>query len=222
MKPAIASVFALFLAVAAIGRADLVIVQKVDGAGQSGEQTIKIKGDKSRSDIAQAVSMITDGATGEMITLIHTGRTFLKISPAQTKAMVEQLQKTRPNAGPGKLEPTGKKEKIGEYECEVFTTNLGVITVTYWLAKDYPNFQSILEQLQKFQAGAISAMGQGSMPAIKDFPGMIMKTEMDMSGKKTTTVLVSLKEEVVDPKIFNIPAGYKEVTSPALSFPPPK
>jgi hypothetical protein len=51
---------------------------------------------------------------------------------------------------------------------------------------------------------------------------MMMKTEMDLGGKKTTTVLVSVKEEEVDAKIFNIPAGYKDVTSPTLPFPPAK
>jgi hypothetical protein len=221
MKAAVIGLIAL-LAGVAIGQADLVIVQKVEGGGQSGDQTIKIKGDKARSDLAQAVSMITDGATGEMTTLMHTGKTFLKVSAAQTKAMLEQLQKLRPSGEPPKLQPTGKKEKIGEYECEIFTTNLGGLTVTYWLAKDFPNYQAVLAQLEKFQAGAISAMGKGLMPELKDFPGMMMKTEIDISGKKTTTTLVSAKEENVDPAVFNIPAGYKEVTSPALNFQPAK
>src|SRR3954470_18663818 len=100
-------------------RADLVIVQKVDGAGQSGEQTIKIKGDKARTDLAQAVSMITDGATGEIITLMHAAKTYLKVPPDQTKAMMDQLQKRRSSTDPTTLQPTGKKEKIGEYECEI-------------------------------------------------------------------------------------------------------
>lgn len=218
MRAAVVTGCAVFLAIVAIGRADLVIVQKIEGGGQTGEQTIKIKGDKARSDLAQPVSMITDGATGEMITLMHTTRTFLKVSAAQTKEMLEQLQKMRPTTDAPKLQPTGKKEKIGEYECEIFTTNLGAITVTYWIAKDFPNFQAVLAELDKFQSGAISAMGKGSMPALKDFPGMMMKTEIDVSGKKTVTTLVSAKEENVDPAIFKTPAGYKEVTSPVLNF----
>ena len=40
-------------------KADLVIVQKVEGAGQAGEQTIKIKGDKARTDLTQPVSMVS-------------------------------------------------------------------------------------------------------------------------------------------------------------------
>lgn len=212
----------VFLAAALVGRADLVIVQKVEGGGQAGDQTIRIKGDKSRSDLAQPISVITDGATGGMTTLMHTTRTFMKVPAEQTKAMLEQIKKMRPTTDAPKLQPTGKKEKVGEYECEIFTTNLGTINITYWVAKDFPNYPAVLEQLDKFQSGAISAMGQGTMPALKDFPGMMIKTEIDLGGKKTTTTLVSAREENVDPAVFNVPASYKEVTSPALTFPPAK
>jgi len=119
------------LAVTALLRADLVIVQKVEGGGQSGEQTIKIKGDRARTDLNPTVSMITNGATGEMITLMHTGRTYLKVPAEQTKAMLEQLQKFRTGTEPAKLQPTGKKEKIGDYDCEIFTAGLGTLTATY-------------------------------------------------------------------------------------------
>lgn len=221
MKLLVASLSALCLS-AALLRADLVIVQKVDGSGQSGEQTIKIKGDKARTDLGQPVSMITDGATGEIVTLMHTAKTYLKVAPDQTKAMMNQLQKLRANAEPAKLQPTGKKEKIGEYECEIFTANLGGLTATYWIAKDFPNYQAVLAQLEKLQAGTISAMGKGLMPELKDFPGMMMKTEMDMGGKKIVTTLLSAKEETVDPAIFKVPANYREITAPALNFPPTK
>src|SRR5262249_26024405 len=124
-----------FAATAAFARADLVLVQKVEGGGQTGEQTIKIKGDKARTDLNPVVSMITDGATGGMITLMHNGKTYLKVSPEQTKSMMDQLQKFRTGTDPAKLTPTGKKEKINEFDCEVFTAGLGTLTATYWIAK---------------------------------------------------------------------------------------
>lgn len=220
MTAAVARIFAVWLAAVAIGHADLVLVQKVEGGGQTGDQTIKVKGEKARCDLTPQISMITDAGTGEMLTLMHTGRTFLKVSAEQTKAMLDQLQKLRPQTEPAKAQPTGRKEKIGEYECEIFTANLGLVTVTYWIAKDYPNYQAVLDQLEKFQAGSMSGMGKGAMPSIKDFPGMVMKTETDLSGKKTVQTLVSAKEENVDPAIFNVPAGYKEVTSSELKFLP--
>jgi len=225
MKRAVAGVIAL-LAAASLGHADLILVQKTEGGGQSGEQTIKIKGDKARSDLAQPISTITDGATGEMVTLMHQGKTFLKVSPEQTKAMMEQLQKTLNTGATPTLTPTGKKEKVGEYECDIFTVNVGSMVVTYWLAPTFPNYQSVLAQLDKFQSGAATTMGKGMMPDLKTFPGMVIKTEMNVPGKKGTpkivTTLVSAKEENVDPSVFNIPANYKEVNSPMLNYQPAK
>ncbi|HSI12465.1 MAG TPA: DUF4412 domain-containing protein [Chthoniobacter sp.] len=209
---------AALLAATTLVHGDLVIVQKVEGGAQNADQTIKIKGDKARTDLTPAVSMITNGATGEMITIMHTGRQYLKVSAEQTKAMMEQLQKFRTSPEPAKLQPTGKKEKIGEYDCEIFTAGLGALTATYWVAKDFPNFPNVLAQLDKFQSSTISAMGKGLLPDIKDFPGMTMKTEIVLNGKKVTTTVVSVKEDNVDPKVFDIPAGYKEITSPELNF----
>ena len=217
MKPFFSSLAALLLTTSFL-RGDLVIVQKVEGAGQSGEQTIKIQGDKARTDLAQSVSVITDGATGDSVTLMHAQKTFLKVPAAQARAMIEQVQKMRQNAEPAKLQPTGKREKIGEYECEIFTSSLGSVTVTYWIASHYPNYQGILAQMAKVQAGGISAMANGVMPETKDFPGLPIKTELDLGGKKLTTLIVSAKEEPVDSGIFKIPASYKEISAPDLDL----
>lgn len=212
------TLLATFLTATALVRADLVIVQKVEGSGQSGEQTIKIKGDQARTDLAQQVSMITNGANGDVVTLMHAQKTFMRISAAQTKAMMEQMQKLKPGGEPPKLTATGKKEKIGNYDCEIFTTNFGGVGVTYWIAKDFPNYSAVLAQMEKLQAGSISAMGKGLMPELKDFPGMQIKTEMDLGGKKVSTLLVSAKEENVDPASFEIPKDYQEASAPAVNF----
>ena len=219
MKSFLLGAAALLVATAFL-HADLIIVQKVEGGAQNADQTIKIKGDKARSDLNPSVSMITNGGTGEMVTLMHTGRQYLKVSAEQTKKMMEQLQKFRTGSEPAKLQPTGKKEKIGDYDCEIFTAGLGSLTATYWVAKDFPNYPNVLEQLDKFQSSTISAMGKGLLPNIKDFPGMTMKTEIVFNGKKVTTTVLSVKEDNVDPKVFDIPAGYKEITSPELNFQP--
>src|ERR1043166_4939488 len=52
-------------------RADLTIVQKVEGAGQGGEMTIKIKGDKARIDTSPKLTTIIDGKTGEITNLMN-------------------------------------------------------------------------------------------------------------------------------------------------------
>ena len=84
------------------------------------------------------------------------------------------------------------------------------LTITYWIARSYPNYQGILAQMAKVQAGGISATAKGVMPDLKDFPGLPIKTEMDLGGKKLTTIIVSAKEETIDPAIFKIPTGIRK------------
>ena len=201
-------------------QADLVLVQKVDGAGQSGEQTIRIKDGKSRADIAQALSIITDKTTGDAFTLKHGERTFMKIPAAQSQAMLEELRKKRGDAPAPELKSTGKKEKVGEYQCEVFKCDLGGLSVTYWIAREFPNYATIQTQLAAVQGSPLALSQQGLMPDPGSFPGMTMKTELILSGKKVTTTTVSVKETPVPASTFDVPAGYKETPSPELQFVP--
>ena len=78
--------------------------------------------------------------------------------------------------------------------------------------------RQVMAQMAKVQAGGISAMANGVMPETKDFPGLPIKTELDLGGKKLTTLIVSAKEEPVDPGIFKIPASYKEISAPDLDL----
>jgi Domain of unknown function (DUF4412) len=198
----------------AVARADLVLVQKVEGAGQAGEQTIRIKDGKSRADLAGALSVITDSTTGDSVTLKHNDKTFMRVPAEQTRAMVEQMRRQRGSDAPPELKSEGRKEKVGEYECEIFTSHLGELDVKYWIAKDFPNYQAMQEQISKLQSSAAAAGAGGLLPDPKTFPGMTMKTEMELGKKKVTTTLVSAKEEPVDPAIFEIPEGYREQAGP--------
>jgi hypothetical protein len=218
------SIRAAFLAVVLFGvgaaRADLVLVQQVEGGGQSGEQTIRIKADKSRADLATTLSLITDGATGDAYTLKHVDRTFMKIPAAQSQAMLEELRKKRGDAPAPELKSTGKKEKVGEYECEIFKCDLGGLAVTYWIAKDYPNFAAIQKQLSVVHSGSLALASQGLMPDPATIPGMTMKTMIELGDKKVTTTTKSVSEAPVAASLFEIPKGYKEVATPELQFVP--
>jgi hypothetical protein len=211
---------AALVLIAAPVRADIVLTQRVEGGGQSGEQTIRIKDGKSRADLASALSLITDAATGDAITLKHSDRSFMKVPAAQSQAMLEEMKRKRGDAPPPQLKPTGRKEKVGEYECEIFTTDLGGLTVTYWLAKDFPNYAAVQKQLSAVQSGAQALSSQGLMPDPASFPGMTMKTVLELSGKKVTTTTLSVRETPVDASVFEIPKGYKELPSPELPFVP--
>ena len=205
--------------------ADLVIVQKVEGSSQSGEMTMKIKGEKARADLSPAVSTIIDATSGDVTTLMHEQKTFMRITAAAARELTVQMKQAdvesgRPAPVRPELQPTGKKEKITGYDTLQFVWQTGAMKLTYWIAKDFPHASEILAIMKKMQTGAAS-LGSGFMPDPMTFPGLPVKTQVDIGGKKvTTTTLISVKEEPVDTALFNIPAGYKETPSPV--FHPPK
>lgn len=127
--------------------------------------------------------------------------------------MLEKMRKAR-GAQEAKLVPENKKEKIGDYQCDIFNVQLGSVKVTYWLAKDYPNYPAILTALDVLESAPLAATAGGLAPRTKDLPGMPMKIVMELSGQKVTTTLTSVKEENLDAGVFNVPADYKELPSP--------
>jgi hypothetical protein len=71
----------LFIATCAItaARADLTIVQKVEGVGAINEMTIKIKGDKARVDASPQVATIIDSKTGDILNILRDQKQFASI-----------------------------------------------------------------------------------------------------------------------------------------------
>ena len=212
---------AFFLASA---RADFVIEQKVDGLGQqSGNIVMKIKDTKVRAEIAPQISYIMDGATGDTITLMHAQKGCMKVSAAQGKALMEQMRKTE-GAGGVRAKPvaTGQKEKVEQWDAEIFTWSGGSLTVRYWVARDFPNAAAIQAAMDKANAGGLGALSKSLLPPTSEFPGMVVKTEMKMKQKTIVSTIVSVKEEAVDAKEFEVPADYKELPTPTLDAPAAK
>ena len=209
------------VALAALARADIVVVQRVDGAGQSGEQTIRVKDGKARCDTGGgAVSVIVDRQTGETTTLSHGQRGFLTLTPEANRAMLEKMKAARGSQQTPPLVNSGKKEKVGEYQCDIFTAEIGAVKMTYWLAKEYPNYQKFITQLDVLEGAPLASVAGGLAPRTKDLPGMPVKLLMELSGQKVTITLLSAKEEDADPAIFKIPAGYKELPAPPSATKP--
>ena len=205
----------------ATARGDFVIEQKVDGLGQqSGNIVVKIKDTKVRAEIAPQISYIMDGATGDTITLMHAQKGCMKVSAAQGKALMEQMRKTE-GAGGVRAKPvaTGQKEKVEQWDAEIFTWSGGSLTVKYWVARDFPNAAAIQAAMDKANAGGLGALSKSLLPPTSEFPGMVVKTEMKMKQKTIVSTIVSVKEEAVDAKEFEVPADYKELPTPTFDAP---
>ena len=220
-----------FISTLAAGRADLVIEQKMESAFQNGNMIMKVKGDKIRTDMdagpAGAISSIVDITTGDSLTLMHAQKMAMKTSGAQTKQAIEVMKKQLGAAADGKVPAskpvaTGKTEKVGTYNAEIYTWTNPSGTYTFWVAKDFPNYAKIKDQLDKLNKMAAAGVGQGVGPDYGAMPGMAVKTVIETSGQKVTTTLVSVKEETVDPALFDAPKGYQQMDQPGLPPAAPK
>src|SRR6185369_13183637 len=173
-----------------------------------------VKGDRARVDVPAPdggqTTMLVDLKAGQMMTLVHAKKLLTKTDLAQAKAALEEQQKAA-GIDLSKIQPkdTGQKEKVGDYDCEIFQLDLGNGTSSkMWVAKDYPNYKGITDQLNKFNSAGAVAMGLNGVKI--DLGGMTIKTEVTMPLGKLVSTLVSVKEQGVPDAEFEVPAGYEE------------
>lgn len=208
---------ALLLLMTAWSHADLVIEQKMESAFMNGNMTMKIKGENARIDMPGGpvgeMSVVMDLKGGQMTTLIHSQKMAMKANLEAAKKQAEAASKAT-GLDPSKIEKpksTGKTEKVGEWDTEIFETTTGGTPIKMWVAKDFPNYKAISDQMNKLSA----ATGGGAFDASKfDLGGMVVKTEMTTPAGKVSTTLVSAKETPVDDAVFKLPEGYKEMALP--------
>lgn len=209
-----------FSAIASVVRADLTIVQKVDMGGTPGEMTVKIKGDKVRVDPAPQMSMITDGKTGDTITLIHGEKKAMRMSGDKMKAAAEMVKKFSGATPPAteqkpKLTPTGRKENVNGMATEVYTADTAVGKATYYIATSYPDSATILKEMRMTHPSAWSNSAT-SVPDFRDLPGVPLKIEMDAQGRHIVMSLVAIKRDPIPDAQFTVPADYTEMKMPDI------
>jgi hypothetical protein len=202
--------------------ADLTIVQRVEGVGQDGEITVKIKGDKERIDAPSQPTRIIDGKTGEMIDLMNDKKSFVRISAEQMKAAAETINKFDDGKQPStrKLTPTGKKETINGYETEEFVFETSQFKASFWVATKYPDATGILKQMQAPISGAWKPSNMG-MPDYSDFAGLPLKTVISVGANQVATTIMSIKKDSVSATDFDIPKDFQELKKPLDAAPPP-
>lgn len=196
--------------------ADWVITQKTTAEGQSKEMTMKVKGDKARSDVSNDMTIIVNGATGEMAMLMHAQKTIMKMNADSMKGMIALAGNLLGGGSkPAKPVATGQKEKVGQWDAEIYTWSGSMGTGKFWVSKDFPQ----AAELNAIQDKIMKAMGNPQAafaPASSDFPGVVVKSEMTMMGKTAISEMTSIKEEQLEDSIFAIPADYQEMKLPSL------
>lgn len=180
----------------------------------------RIHGDKIRDDVngrgGQESSIFQDVSTGDQVILMHRQKTLIKNSGARAKELIESISKrsgntNATNAAP-KLEDTGKSEKVGIYNTEIYSwSDADGMTLTYCVAKDFPEFDKFKTDLAKFDRANFAGTGKDTAPELSKLPGMVVKSQMVWRSLTHIRTLISAKEEPVDPSVFQIPEGYREI-----------
>jgi len=206
-------------------RADMVITETMDGgAGQAQTLTVKIKGDKVRTDVGEQMSTIMDTVSGDTITLIHAQKSYMKLSSAKTKALMEQMKKMQGQTTPDvpaakpKFVDTGKSEKVNNYNAEIYTAEMPTMKLTFWVTKEFPNYAAVTAAMKKLQNSVLSKLGPDAngAPDTSDLPGLPIKTQIVNDGQTITITIVSAKDQPVDDADMGPPAGYTEMALPEM------
>ncbi len=204
--------FALLSAVIA-ARADLVMREKIESAKSTSIMTLKIKGDKVREDLTGAqtgdTSWIEDENTGNIVVLIH-----------KTKMIIRRQLVNSPVPGFADAPvDTGKSEKLGGYDTEIYTWKNydGTTIEEFWVAKTFPDYDKIKIYLPVLEKMNGTGNTKEHQPKVSKLPGMLMKVirtvKTPESEHTSTTTLISAKEESLDGSIFDIPADYTDMSS---------
>jgi len=218
MKLAAFSASAVLLLIVS-ARADLTIVQKVEGPMPMSEMTMKIKGDKARIDAGPQMTSIMDAKTGEAVTLMHEQKMLMRMSAEQAKAAAAAVAESMPGqegAAPVKITPSGKKETINGFETEEYLYETPAMKASYWIAKNYPNADSIMKQMQALNSQAMTT-GPAGIPDFRHFPGLPVRTNVSMGGQQFVTTVTSVKHDPLNAADFTVPSGSQEIKMPDMS-----
>lgn len=213
MKKLLLSALALFSLQTAF--ADWVIIQKVVTDGKDMPMTLKSKGDKCRMDMGDQMSMILDTASGETVMFMHAQKMMMKVSAESLKGIMAMAGQAAGGEPAAKPVATGQMEKVGEHECEIYTWSGKLGTGKFWVAKNFPDAKGLNELQDKMMKSMGNPMSS-LVPQNSDFPGMVVKSEMEVMGKKNVSELVSAKQEPVSDDTFKAPDGYQEMKMPGL------
>lgn len=203
----------LALTSATLAHADWLIKQKMETPKGEGEVLIKSKGDivlvtLPKTTKSGGVTVITNVKTGDNKTVIHARKTVMIRSAAVMKATMENEAKKKPQVTPGTLVDTGKKEKLGAYECSIFSIEDEDDKTLMWVVPSYPNGEKMKEIQDKFAAKTMSRKP-------KEPEGIILKTVSENAkGERTTTTLISIEATNIPDSEFEAPKDYTEVIAP--------
>jgi len=218
----LASTLSVLILIASGARAGLIIQEHAISTNLIVNSSTKIHGNKMREDVSSELSgnflekstEIADLTTLDTISLSAADKTFRRTSGETWRQFVksQEAKSGLTNLAEISAPPsdTGKSEKVGEYEAEIyFWSNGRGMTNVFWVAKNYRNFAAIRPYLVKLDQYHHARVPSNVMPAdVGELPGMVVKNQETQKWGTYTVILLSAKVEEVEPSIFEVPNDY--------------
>jgi hypothetical protein len=216
MKFTVSFAFALLAAISA--RADVTMEMKMESTHQNAITVTRIKGDKMRTDLGDQMTSYVDCATGDHVTVNHKTKEVTRLSGAKMRADMEESKKMMARLGGAaaaaaeapRFFPTGKQEKVGPYTAAVYTRTVQGAVTTIYVSKDFPNYAAL-----KAELSVIGKLPGQEEEAKRD--GILVKSVTEVRAGdgleteppifKSTSTLISIRQEPLDAALFVPPAG---------------
>jgi hypothetical protein len=224
--------------------------ERTRGAEAPAPVSMKCEGGSARFEGAGSDRIILwDGATKTLSLLKPADKTYQQLTEAQMQqmrdraaaameAMKPRLEKMSPeqraqleammNAGSGqagewKFTPTGKKAKVGKWDCEWYDGTRGGLKtqscMVPWASAPAKKeeLECVKSAMSIFQGMLRGAMhdGDATHDDFTKFPGIPVQTVRESSdGTKHSMTLKNVDRGPLPPETFAVPKGYTLVTKP--------
>lgn len=174
----------------------------------------KVKDHKLRMDMEGPMtgkaSTIVDAKSGDVVTLLHDQKMFMKI-PGGFARQLQQQQQLEDEKLP-EFRPTGRSETIGGYKCKEYTAVEDGEEISVWISEEAPLSDSAMELLQGLEGDHDPFKGYFQM--IEEQKGFPMRVVVSSPQANFRMEVTGIRETEIDSAAFVPPADYKTFEMP--------
>jgi TusA-related sulfurtransferase len=157
--------------------------------------------------------MVMDMNSGEMLTVMTSQKNYVKMNVTKaTEAAANNNDFAKQH-----FVATGETAKVDGYDTEIYTLETPQSNGKYWVAKDYPNYTQIKDDLKKLNEGFMLQAISGKIPDVRELPGIPIKIEIKVFKPLALTInatLISINQDPLDASLFVVPADYQQLQVP--------
>ena len=167
-------------------------------------------------------SVIIDLTKKVMYLVNHTNKSYVpmelpvditKYLPDETAQMIGQMV----NSITVEVTPTGKKKKIGQWDCDEYDVVMNMmmmkINMKVWATKDVPySWEKVTQDMMSQVMAAQLRLNEKALQEFQKIKGqwIASETTMNMMGNdiRSTTEVVEITQKDAPPGTYSVPRGY--------------